>query len=62
MAKISIDIEDIRAFEKELYSYMNTYHAEVGKAIAETGKLEAETEERLKAGISECKERFIRLG
>ena len=59
---IDIDLDRIKAFEKELFDYMNTYHPEVGKAIIATGKLDEETENALKAGISECKEKFIRLG
>lgn len=59
---IDIDISKIKTFEKELFDYMNTYHPEVGKAIRDTGKLDEDTENALKAGISEFKEKFIRLG
>ena len=57
-----IDIDKIKSFEKELFDFMNTYHPEVGKAIRTTGKLDEETENALKAGISECKEKFMKLG
>ena len=57
-----IDIDQIRAFEKELFDYMNTYHPEVAKAILTTGKLDEATENVLKEGISACKEKFLRLG
>ena len=57
---IDIDIEDIRKFEKALFEYMDTYRPEVAKAISTTGKLDEETENALKAGISECKEKFIK--
>lgn len=58
---IDIDISKIKSFEKELFDYMNTYHSEVGKAIRDTGKLDENTENVLKAGISEFKEKFTRL-
>jgi F-type H+-transporting ATPase subunit alpha len=34
---------------------MDTHHAEIGREIRSTGKLEAETEEKLKAAIEEFK-------
>jgi F-type H+-transporting ATPase subunit alpha len=58
---IDIDIDKIRKFEKELFDFMDTYHPEVGKSIRTTGKLDEETENALKAGISEFKEKFVRL-
>ena len=45
----------VKRFEKELYQYMDTNYPQVGKAIADTGKLEAETEEQLLKGIEECR-------
>ena len=45
----------VRRFEKELYQYMDTNYPEAGKAIAETGKLEEETEQLLLKGIEECR-------
>ena len=45
----------VKRFEKELYQYMDTNYPHVGKAIADTGKLEAETEEQLLKGIEECR-------
>ncbi|MBP3384700.1 MAG: F0F1 ATP synthase subunit alpha [Firmicutes bacterium] len=58
---IDIDIDKIKKFEKELFDFMDTYRPEVGKAIRTTGKLDEETENALKAGISEFKEKFVRL-
>ncbi len=57
---IDIDIEDIKAFEKGLFEYMNTYHSEFAKAILTTGKMDEVTEKILIAGISEFKEKFIK--
>lgn len=48
-------VEKIRDFEKKLYDFMDTQHPDVGKAIKSTGKLEADTEEKLKAAIEEFK-------
>ena len=45
----------VKRFEKELYQYRDTNYPHVGKAIADTGKLEAETEEQLLKGIEECR-------
>ena len=45
----------VKRFEKELYQDMDTNYPHVGKAIADTGKLEAETEEQLLKGIEECR-------
>ena len=46
----------VKRFEKELYQYMDTNYPHVGKAIADTGKLEAETEEQLLKGIEDMQE------
>lgn len=50
-----VPVEEIKGFEKDLYEFMDTHHPEVGKAIKSTGKLEADTEEKLKAAIVEFK-------
>lgn len=51
-----VAVEDIKAFEKGFYDFMATQYPEVGKAIKETGKLEAQTEEVLKTAIVKYKE------
>ena len=48
-----IDVERIPAFEARLYEYMDNVHPEVLTAIRSTGKLEKDTEEGLKAALSE---------
>ncbi len=50
-----VEVEEIKDFEKELYDFMDTQYPEVGKAIKATGKLDPETEEKLKAAISKFK-------
>jgi F-type H+-transporting ATPase subunit alpha len=56
-----LDVSTIKAFEKELYTYMDTYYPEVGKSIVQTGVLGEEAEQMLQKGIKECKEKFIKL-
>ena len=48
-----IDVERIPAFEARLNEYMDNVHPEVLTAIRSTGKLEKDTEEGLKAALSE---------
>ncbi|MFA7661338.1 MAG: F0F1 ATP synthase subunit alpha [Anaerovoracaceae bacterium] len=50
-----VPVEEIKAFEKEFYEFMSTQHAEIGKAIKTSGKIEEKTEEQLKAAILEFK-------
>ncbi len=50
-----IPVEEIKKFETDFYDFMDTHHAEIGREIRSTGKLEAETEEKLKAAIEEFK-------
>lgn len=52
---VDIPVEEIKDFEKEFYSFMDTQYPEVGKEIKSTGKLEGETEEQLKAAILKFK-------
>lgn len=56
-----VDVTQVKAFEKELYDYMDTHYPDVAKSIRESGKLEEEAEEQLKKGIQECKVKFTRL-
>lgn len=51
-----IPLEEIAAFEKEFYEFMDTQYPAVGKEIKTTGKLEGETEESLKRAIEKFKE------
>jgi len=50
-----VPVDEIKAFEKEMYDFMDTHYPEIGKEIKSTGKLEPETEEKLKAAIEEFK-------
>lgn len=53
--------EDVRAYEDGLYTWLDTdaQGAAVIQEIASTGKLEAETEEKLKAALESYTENFI---
>lgn len=53
-----IPVEDITKFEREFIKFMQDTHPEVGEAIVESGKLEENTEENLKAAIKEFKDTF----
>ena len=50
-----VPIDRIREFENQLYDFMDTHHPEVGKEIKTTGKLEDETDKKLRAAIEEFK-------
>ena len=55
-----IEIEQIRAFEKQLMEFMDTQHPQVAKTIKTTGKLDDESEKLLKQGLEACKKIFSR--
>jgi F-type H+-transporting ATPase subunit alpha len=47
-----------REFEADLLDHMRTRHAEIGKTLVDTGKLEEDTEERLEKAVQEFKSSF----
>ena len=53
-----IDVDKVTAFEIEFFKFMDERYPEVGQSIKESGKLEAEMEDKLKAAIAECKKSF----
>jgi F-type H+/Na+-transporting ATPase subunit alpha len=53
-----IEVESLQKFERELFSFMEVAHIEVGKSIKSTGDIDKETEEKLKAALIEFKEIF----
>ena len=55
-----IPVEAIPEFEKQLNTHMDDRHAHVLAAIRETGKLEPETEEALKAALTELLNQFAK--
>ncbi|SHF05579.1 ATP synthase F1 subcomplex alpha subunit [Desulfofundulus australicus DSM 11792] len=54
-----LPVEKVLPFEEEFLNYMHTSHPDVGEAIARTGELSKETEEKLKAAIVEFKKGFV---
>ena len=60
---VDVDVADIRAYEQGLYEYAdnNAALAEVMQAIRETGKLESEAEEKLKAALKEYTDNFCKV-
>jgi len=54
-----IEVEDISAFEAELYSFMDVNKASVMKEILDKGSLDDELTEKLKQAVQEFKERFL---
>ena len=57
-----IDVGRLADFEKRLYEYMDDNHGDVLKAIRTTGKLEKNTEDGLKAALTELKTEFTVAG
>ena len=55
-----IPVDAIPEFEKQLNTHMDNRHADVLAAIRETGKLEPETEESLKAALTELLNQFAK--
>lgn len=53
-----IKVSDVKRFEKEFLAFMNSTYPNVKRAIRETGKLEADTEEFLVDGIKAFKKTF----
>ena len=56
-----VETEDVRSYESGLYTFLDTdaEGASVMQEIRSTGKLEAETEERLKKALGEYTDKFL---
>ena len=55
-----VGIENIKAFEKGFYEFMDTQYPEVGKTIKETGQMDEKAEDQLKEGIEIYKKQFAK--
>jgi F-type H+-transporting ATPase subunit alpha len=55
-----IPVDKITAFESEFYSFVEASYADLGKSIASTRELSAESEETLKKAIEEFKQGFAK--
>ena len=56
----SFRLKQVPAFEARLYEFMDITHSDVLTAIRTTGKLESDTEEALKAALSELLVEFVK--
>ena len=54
-----LDVEKIPEFQARLFEFMDNRHEDVLKAIRETGKLEKDTENALKAALDELLAEFL---
>ncbi|MBQ4596371.1 MAG: F0F1 ATP synthase subunit alpha, partial [Firmicutes bacterium] len=57
---VNVGIENIKAFEKGFYDFMDTQYPEVGKNIRETGQLDEKAEKLLVEGIDKYKQEFFK--
>ena len=55
---LDIAVDDILAFETELFEYVETKYPEIPEAIREKKVLDEETENLLVKAIEECKKAF----
>lgn len=57
-----VEVEDIQTYEEGLYSFLDSDAAGVSamEAIRTTGKLEGETEEKLKTALKDYTDRFLK--
>ena len=51
-----VDVAKMRAFEEAFHQYIESNHPEVQKAIGESGQIDEQTEDKLKAAIQSFKE------
>ena len=56
---LDVAVEDITKFEAELFEFIDTKYAEIPASIRDTKVISEETEEKLKAAITEFKEVFV---
>ena len=54
----TIPVSDIPEFEKQLFEYMDTKGYDALTAIRQSGKLEPETENAIKAALTELVSKF----
>ena len=57
---LDIAVEDVLAFEKGLFDYLDSKHPEISAAIRDDKEIKEETEEQLKKAIEEFKESFLK--
>lgn len=57
---LDIAVEDVLAFEKGLFDYLDSKHPEIPATIRDDKEIKEETEEQLKKAIEEFKESFLK--
>lgn len=57
---LDIAVEDVLAFEKGLFDYLDSKHPEIPAAIRDDKEIKEKTEEQLKKAIEEFKESFLK--
>jgi F-type H+-transporting ATPase subunit alpha len=53
-----LPVEEVQSFEAGLLEHMRTRHSDVGETIRNTGKLEEDTEEKLRSAVEDFKSSF----
>ena len=54
-----VDVRDIAEYEQGLYEYLDAHAADLLTSIRETGKLEAEDEQKLKTALETYTKNFL---
>ena len=54
-----IQVKDIRDYEQGLFEFLSTYHFRILRSITDTKELTPETEEALKAALTEYNQKFL---
>lgn len=59
---MDVELQDVKKFIKDLLEFIDINHPDIKKTIQETGKLEDDTIEKLKAAIEEYKSKYASKG
>lgn len=59
---MDVELQDVKKFIKDLLEFIDINHPDIKKTIRETGKLEDDTIEKLKAAIEEYKSKYASKG
>ncbi len=54
-----VNVDDVGRFEEEFHAFMRNEHPDIPERIAETGKLEDQTQRKLEGAIEEFKRSFV---
>lgn len=59
---VDVELQDVKKFVKDLLEFIDINYPDIKKTIRETGKLEDDTVEKLKAAIEEYKSKYASKG